>query len=391
MARKLRARIVWTIALVSLLAPNWHCKQEPAGPSPSRSRVEAPYFTPPSDTIMSGAALQVTITCPTAGATIVYTNNGQIPSRSNGTVAQSPVRVFLQVGATLKAFAYLEGWDDSPTTTGTYALWPQVAAPTILPTTDTVWLSRPLRVAITCATAGAQIMYTVDGSEPTRTNGTAIASGQAIDLAGTTTVKAMAVHDTMYDSPATTSIYTLLIDRFSLGVGKQFDYDYRRYSDLWLGGIWWEVTDSGSVSYVVVNSVEIGDTVMSWEVRQRRDISRVYKNPMATPQIDTTFRQVDSCLITVLEDLRRYRHITVSGFEQSTTIILDQTYGPWIQLNFNRYGADSVQEYSWNIPPEGFRDSHVYRSNFGIVSRHFIGLLRPGMTSWGTIIQADIK
>ncbi|ADQ45037.1 glycoside hydrolase family 16 [Caldicellulosiruptor kronotskyensis 2002] len=54
----------------------------------------------------------VTITCPTEGATIIYTLDGSTPSRTNGIVYTGPFTVPLGI-TTIKAMAYKDGMNDS--------------------------------------------------------------------------------------------------------------------------------------------------------------------------------------------------------------------------------------------------------------------------------------
>jgi len=63
-------------------------------------------------------------------------------------------------------------------------------------------------VTITCATEGATIHYTVDGSEPTTSSPV---YGAAINVATTTTIKALAVKDGMTSSEVITAVYTINI------------------------------------------------------------------------------------------------------------------------------------------------------------------------------------
>jgi len=63
-------------------------------------------------------------------------------------------------------------------------------------------------VTITCATEGATIHYTVDGSEPTTSSPVYSA---AINVAATTTIKALAVKDGMTSSEVITAVYTINI------------------------------------------------------------------------------------------------------------------------------------------------------------------------------------
>lgn len=73
-----------------------------------------------------------------------------------------------------------------------------VAIPEFQPNTRAFGTS--VDVSISCATAGATIMYTLDGSPPARTHGTAYTGGSPLHLAATTTIKAIAYKDGMGDS-----------------------------------------------------------------------------------------------------------------------------------------------------------------------------------------------
>lgn len=67
-----------------------------------------------------------------------------------------------------------------------------VAAPTFSPAACT-FTQRPFQVSLSCATEGASIYYTTDGSTPAANNGTLYTPSSSIVLTNTTTVKAIAV------------------------------------------------------------------------------------------------------------------------------------------------------------------------------------------------------
>jgi lysophospholipase L1-like esterase len=81
----------------------------------------------------------------------------------------------------------------------------QVAAPTFSPPGGTY--SSVQTVTISCATSGASVRYTTDGSTPTPTNGT-LYSGP-ITVSTTITLKAIAYKAGYLDSPVTTAVYTI--------------------------------------------------------------------------------------------------------------------------------------------------------------------------------------
>lgn len=162
--------------------------------------AETPVFSPAAGTYSSGQ--NVTITSGTAGATIRYTTDGSTPSQTVGTVYTVPVS--LSENTSLKAIAYLSGLQDSPVASGDYNI--RAANPAFSPSPGIY--SAAQNVTITCATAGAAIRYTTDGSTPSDTMGT-VYSG-AIPVSATTTVKAIAYKTGMTNSNVVTGIYTIL-------------------------------------------------------------------------------------------------------------------------------------------------------------------------------------
>ena len=80
----------------------------------------------------------------------------------------------------------------------------QVKNPTFTPADET--FSGSTEVTISCATTGAEIYYTLDGSVPSETNGTKFTS--AINITSTTTIKAIAVKDGAKPSEIVTKKYT---------------------------------------------------------------------------------------------------------------------------------------------------------------------------------------
>jgi hypothetical protein len=161
--------------------------------------VNAPVFSPAAGTYNNNT--NVTITSSTSGATIRYTTDGSTPSETVGTVYTGPVTI--SATTTLKAIAYESGLADSTITTGTYTL--QVAAPVFTPGSGTYTAAQS--VTITCATSGASIRYTTDGSTPTTTTGTLYVG--PISVASTTTIKAIAFKTGYTSSPVVTVVYTI--------------------------------------------------------------------------------------------------------------------------------------------------------------------------------------
>jgi hypothetical protein len=90
--------------------------------------VGTPTFSPPAGTYAT--AQNISISCPTSGATIRYTQNGSEPTESDSTVA-SGGSVTVSSSQTLKAKAFKSGMAASNTTSAAYEL--KVVTPTMSP------------------------------------------------------------------------------------------------------------------------------------------------------------------------------------------------------------------------------------------------------------------
>ena len=82
-------------------------------------RVPAPVISPDGGSFSEGA-LEVTITCPLAGATIRYTLDGTEPTASSPSVANGGT-VSVTRSITLKAKAFMDGYTESTTASATFS------------------------------------------------------------------------------------------------------------------------------------------------------------------------------------------------------------------------------------------------------------------------------
>ena len=82
-------------------------------------RVPAPTISPDGGSFSEGS-LEVTITCPLAGATIRYTLDGTEPTASSPSVANGGT-VSVTRSVTLKAKAFMEGYTESATASATFS------------------------------------------------------------------------------------------------------------------------------------------------------------------------------------------------------------------------------------------------------------------------------
>jgi len=150
-------------------------------------KAATPVMSPVAGNYTNSTA--VTITSDTAGAKIRYTTTGVNPTRSTGTLYTAPVQI--DATATLKAIAYKDDWQstsDSDIASGLYTITGKVANPIITPLTGFYMSTQS--VTITCATSGAKIKYTTNGTNPSEINGFLYTG--AFSVASTATVKAFA-------------------------------------------------------------------------------------------------------------------------------------------------------------------------------------------------------
>ena len=143
-----------------------------------------------------------TITCTTEGATIYYTTDGTEPTTSSKTITSGNTIEITQT-TTVKAFAYKEGMTKSSIISETYTF--EVIEPTFNKTNGLY--EEAQTIEISCATEGAKIYYTTDGSEP---NDNSTPYNGPIEIEKTTTIKAIAYKDGWNPSHITTASYAFL-------------------------------------------------------------------------------------------------------------------------------------------------------------------------------------
>ncbi|MBN8218270.1 MAG: chitobiase/beta-hexosaminidase C-terminal domain-containing protein [Spirochaetes bacterium] len=171
----------------------------PTGPTPNTS---APVvgFDPPDGTYSMPAT--VGLVCNNPGASIYYTLDSVTP---NPTYLLYTAPLVLSNTSIVKAYASKIGWEDSATTFARYVLTTtsQAAAPVFSLTNGSYNLFRS--VFITCATPGATIYYTQDGSTPTVLS----ATYQPIAVSTSRTIKAIAYATNWAASVVVTATYTI--------------------------------------------------------------------------------------------------------------------------------------------------------------------------------------
>ena len=170
------------------------------GSGPSTKKVATPKFTPSAGGVPSGTT--VTITCSTSGATIHYTTDGTTPDASSPTYS-SPIAITAET--TIKAIGVKEGMDNSNVGSAHYTVvLPKVATPTFTPAAGEVLSGT--EVTIACATDGATIYYTTDGSTPDETSTEYTAP---IAITAQVTIKAIGIKEDYDNSAVATAQYKI--------------------------------------------------------------------------------------------------------------------------------------------------------------------------------------
>ena len=176
--------------------------------------VAKPEFTPGGGKF--AGRVEVTLKCATAGAEIHYTTDGSVPTAESAVYGD---KLVLAATMTVKAIAVKEGFVNSEVAEATYEKMDTVAKPEFVPGGGK--FAGRVEVALQCATAGAEIHYTTDGSMPTAESAV---YGDKLVLAATTTVKAIAVKEGFVNSEIAEATYekmdTVAKPEFTPGGGK---------------------------------------------------------------------------------------------------------------------------------------------------------------------------
>ncbi len=152
-------------------------------------------------------SVTATITCATAGADLRYTTNGADPT-SASTKYTAPFK--LTASGTVKVKGSRAGMTDSAITSAAYVITPAVVASPVISVPGGI-LHVATLVKITCATPGAIIRYTMDGSTPTVT---ATAYTLPLLIVANQTLTAKAFKDGMPDSGIAQASYQIVGDAY---------------------------------------------------------------------------------------------------------------------------------------------------------------------------------
>ncbi|MCM1169723.1 MAG: InlB B-repeat-containing protein [Bacteroides sp.] len=175
---------------------------DPDWPEMNRDTVKAPVFETQEGTYAD--SVRIEISCATPGATILYDLYGETPH----TVYMGAF--YLRESAMITAMAVKDSMVGSAAVAATYIITqggePPVVKTVANPefTPDAGKYEESVYVTLDCATEGATILYSVDGSEPS------LVYDSPIRVKKTTTIKAMAEKEGMNNSDIVSAKYTII-------------------------------------------------------------------------------------------------------------------------------------------------------------------------------------
>ena len=195
------------IALAAVLALGMFGCSDGSDDDPVKETVATPEFSVESGAVDSGTS--VTISCATDGAKIYYTTDGTEPTASSTAYTEA---ISVTPPMTLKAIAVKSGMNDSAVASVSYTIKETVSTPEF--SVESGAVDSGTKVTISCATEGAKIYYTTDGSDPTAESTEYKA---AISVTTAVTLKAIAVKDGMNGSAVASVSYTIYTPKYSVG------------------------------------------------------------------------------------------------------------------------------------------------------------------------------
>lgn len=214
--------------------------------------VPSPEVSAGDRTVFCGDSCLVTLSCPLDSAAIYYSTNGVTPRTSAAFAYTEP---FVIYGSTdIIVIAVKDGVRSDYTRVSITQITPD--APVIVPADGAEFRSATCEVAISCATDGAEIYYTIDGSTPQKENGTKYTA--PFTIADTTTIKAIAI-----GGPLKSEVITATISKRSLSLAEAvgmvelvFDTDEN--------APWHPIVDVSAASGFAAQSGTIGMDSCTW-------------------------------------------------------------------------------------------------------------------------------
>jgi hypothetical protein len=177
--------------------------------------LSTPLFTPAAGTYTTQQSITVLpAQLPASGVTIRYTTNGTEPT-ANSPAYEEPIELAMARTTEVRLKGFADGWTPSVTASAIYIMTGTVATP-IFSHPGNVTYGAGFKMGISCATPGATIRYTTDGSDVTSTS---LVYGDSLSIGGLTHTwpfKAKAFKEDWIDSAQNSVVYTLLPSPISI-------------------------------------------------------------------------------------------------------------------------------------------------------------------------------
>lgn len=233
----------------------------------------------------SGSA-NVTISCSTAGSEIYYTTDGSEPSATTGTKYTAQFAISGTV--TIKAIAVKNGAASSALVTKKFTNTAVVETPVLSVPEGDFW--NTITVFPFTDTAGAEIYYTTNGSDPTKSS--TLYTGGGIKIDGTTTLKVVAAKSGMENSQVVSAEYT-----------KQAVQTYtENKSGVMLQGFNWDSAPRGN-GYTIENPNPKWYTWYGTMLASANDIKNTFEYVWFPPASKTDTASSEGYAPTQLNDL----------------------------------------------------------------------------------------
>lgn len=286
-------------------------------------KANAPQSNVPETTYQEFKS--VGLTSASEGASIYYTVDGSIPSKTNGTLYSGAISI--DYSQTIKAVAIKEGLDNSDIVSYSYVI--KVPAPQFSSEGN---MEEGETVTISCAMEGAEIRYTTDGSTPTlsSTRYTGPISIQANQV-----IKAIAVKLGCTNSDVATASYSVTANpvTFSVESGTYSDTQSVTLSSETENAVIYYTTDgstptSGSTRYTGPVAVDRNLTLKAIATKSGQNDSEVtsttYEIKVAKPSFSVapgSFDAVQNITLSCATSGVRY-YYTVDGSTPTTSSTL---------------------------------------------------------------------
>jgi len=296
------------------------------GSNGTAQTVVTPVFSPATGSFATGQSLTVTITTTTGSSKIYYTTDGSTPTTSK-TLYSGAITV--TATTTIKAIATKNGWNNSSIATATFTATAPAATPTFSPTPGNFTTTQ--NVTLSCATSGATIHYTTDGSTPDISSPIYSSS---IPVSVPTTINAIAMKSGVPNSNIAVGTYNVLLPAsapsFSVGTGTYNTTQYVTITSSTVGASIYYTKDgtdptTSSSLYSSAVAIDVNQTLKAIAVKSQLSNSTITSagyiikcaNPTFSPVAGTysTFQTVSLNSLTSGASIR----YTTDGNDPSST------------------------------------------------------------------------